>query len=62
MFERGQEQERLKELTALCERQRSKLNETGQDTRDLERALANSKEEVKLAESKVKKAVSEYCR
>lgn len=54
LFERGQEQERLKELTVLCERQRSKLNEKGQDTKDLERALTSSKEATRLAEKQVR--------
>lgn len=53
LFETGQAQEKIKELTKLCDRQRSKLAESGQRARELERTALAAREERIMAEKQV---------
>lgn len=56
MFKKGQAQDRLQELTSLCERQRSQLAEAKLRSRDVERLASAAKEDTRLAEDQVQEA------
>lgn len=53
LFQKGQAQERMKELTAQCERQRLNLTDAGRRSRELERLASEATKETKLAEDQV---------
>lgn len=53
LFQKGQEQERIKELTSLCEQQRTRLAETGQRLKEAEKGASTAKKESKLAGKQV---------
>lgn len=53
LFEKGLAQERINELTAVCERQRSSLAESGRRAKELERISSAAKQEAKLADKQV---------
>lgn len=53
LFQKGQEQERIKELTSLCEQQRARLADSGQRVREAEKAVSTAKKESKLAGKQV---------
>lgn len=55
LFQKGQAQSRLQELTSLCERQRSKLAEATLRARELESVASAAKEDTRLAEAQVRK-------
>lgn len=54
LFQKGQEQERIKELTSLCEQQRARLADSGQRLREAEKAVSTVKKESKLAGKQVR--------
>ncbi len=56
LFQKGQAQERLQELTSLCERQRTKLAEATLRERELERLASAAKEDARLADALVREA------
>lgn len=53
LFEKGRAQERINELTAICERQRSSFAESGRRAKDFERIASAAKQEAKLADKQV---------
>ncbi|CAB1117983.1 unnamed protein product [Ectocarpus sp. CCAP 1310/34] len=59
LFEKDQAQERVKELTSMCERQRSKLADAGHRARELERLASAAKKETRLAQEQAAKLKSE---
>ncbi|CBJ27827.1 hypothetical protein Esi_0085_0093 [Ectocarpus siliculosus] len=59
LFEKGQTQERVKELTSMCERQRSKLADAGHRARELERLASAAKKETRLAQEQAAKLKTE---
>lgn len=54
LLQKGKAQERLQELTLLCERQRSKLAEATLRARELERLASAAKEDTRVAEDQVR--------
>ncbi|CAM9925227.1 unnamed protein product, partial [Ectocarpus sp. 4 AP-2014] len=59
LFEKGQANERVKELTSMCKRQRSKLADAGHRARELERLASAAKKETRLAQEQAAKLKTE---
>lgn len=55
LFQKGKTQERVQELTSLCERQQSELVEAAQRARELQRLASAAKKSERLAEDQVRK-------
>ncbi|CAM9257378.1 unnamed protein product [Ascophyllum nodosum] len=53
LFEKGRAQERINELTALSERQKSSLAESGRSVKDLERVASAARQEARLADKQI---------